>query len=518
MKTRWKILIAVGTFLVLLTGSMIFSTHFQPENAVEACKKALRERGEKLEISEVVPPPAAPESNSVNAVEDAFQMFVPGLENIPNAMTMVAPGRAMVGWEQPDARDYDFTNSWEDFAAGVAADQPAIELLHQVLERPSLDFQLDYTKGPMLLLPHLAPMKHAARKLDAAAVCELHFGDTGAAATNILTLLGLVQRNASEGLLISHLVRIAMTALAVLPTWELLQTTNIADAQLASVQHGWEQLDFLDDAENAFEMERAWGIDTIQTLRVKPDAFGGVLGMSASMSSPGSSSGGWFSATGLEAFTKRSRLMVAEVMWRSSWSYSDELHLLKSETILLQTLRTMRTNQSQFYKADYDGMEKQLSSLGISHAGGAFFHALKIPDLGDVFSSWSLNSAVEKTLRMETARRIVVTAVALKRFQLGHGKLPETLDALTPDILAVVPIDPYSGKSLRYRLNADGSFTLYSVGEDGVDDSGDASVVPHASTLSFYWQNPKALDWVWPQPATEAEVQAYYQKQSKNSD
>jgi len=50
-----------------------------------------------------------------------------------------------------------------------------------------------------------------------------------------------------------------------------------------------------------------------------------------------------------------------------------------------------------------------------------------------------------------------------------------------------------------------------------VDDGGDASVAPNASLLSFYWQNSKALDWVWPQPGTKEEIQAYYKKLSSKS-
>jgi hypothetical protein len=137
MKTHWKILLVVGIFLAVFTVIWLMTLHVQPENAVEAYKRTLRERGEKLEISEVVPPAVLAESNSVDAVEAAFGMFGSSYGKIPDAMKMVAPGKAMVGYMQPDARSSDFTNSWKDFTAEIAADRPAIELLHQVLERRS---------------------------------------------------------------------------------------------------------------------------------------------------------------------------------------------------------------------------------------------------------------------------------------------------------------------------------------------------------------------------------------------
>ena len=500
--------------MVLSSVVSLFTLRVQPENKVEAYKKLLREKGEKLAIGELLPPPVPAASNSVAAVEEAFRLFGSGNENIPNAMRMVAPGKALVGWQQPEARGYDFTNSWDDYAAEIAANDPAIQLLHQVLARPQLDFQLDYKKNFDLLLPHLAPLKRAAQKLDATAIYNLHNGDPGAATTNILTMLGLVQRNAAEGILISHLVRIAITAIAITPTWELLQTTNVTDAQLTALQAGWQQLDFLRDATNVFPLERAWGIDSIEKARASHAEFEKIFGLVGSMGSFGSSSSGssgslWSWPPDWESATERPRYAVGEAMWRSSWSYSDELRSLQSGQIILETLRMMQTNQSQFYKADYDVMVKRLSSLGITNVGRAFFRALKIPDMSEMFGSWSLSGYVQKTLRIETARRVAVAAVALKRFQLAHGKLPETLAALVPEFLPSVPIDPHDGKPLRYHPAADGTFLLYCVGEDGVDDGGDPSLGLSTST-NFQWQNNRARDWVWPQPATEAEIKLFY--------
>ena len=68
------------------------------------------------------------------------------------------------------------------------------------------------------------------------------------------------------------------------------------------------------------------------------------------------------------------------------------------------------------------------------------------------------------------------------------------------------------GKPLRYRLNSDGTYLLYSVGENGEDNSGDPT--PAASSpgalgltpLSNYWWAGR--DAVWPLPASAAEVAA----------
>jgi hypothetical protein len=105
---------------------------------------------------------------------------------------------------------------------------------------------------------------------------------------------------------------------------------------------------------------------------------------------------------------------------------------------------------------------------------------------------------------------MVITAIALKRYQLKRGSYPEKLSDLVPQILAATPLDAINGQPLHYRRNADGTFLLYSVGENGVDDGGDATLMPGAQETSLYWQNAKARDWVWPQPATQAEIEKYY--------
>lgn len=512
MKRRWKILIALGALLVLLAVSLTVTMHTQPATELEAYKKLLKGKGEKLELSEVAPPPVAPESNSVNAVEEAFGMYGSGTENLPYAMQMVAPGKAMASWKQPDVRGFNFTISWDDFGARIAADGAAIELLHQVLQRPKLDFQLDYTKGAALLLPHLGPLRRSTQKLDAAAIYELHNGDSGAAATNILAMLALVHNSAAEGLLVSHMGRVAMTTTAVAPTWELLQATNVTDAQLAAVQKGWEQMDFLSDIENSLSTERVWMMVEIEKMRSTHAGFEEAFG---SGSSGGSSSGTWSWSPDWNDIKEGSRDTVGEVMWRSSWSYSDELHLLKSSQVILETLRAVQANRSQFCKADYDAMTLRFMSVGSTNIGEAFFRKWNIPEFRELFSNGVYANTVSKTLGTEAARDVVVTAIALKRFQLKHGKWPETLSELTPEFVASVPIDPYDGKPLKYHPNGDGTFLLYSVGDDCVDDGGDATPAQPSSSTRQNWYWRTARDWVWPQPATAAEVKNFYEHAPK---
>jgi hypothetical protein len=341
----------------------------------------------------------------------------------------------------------------------------------------------------------------------------LHNGDTGAAATNSCALLALVRANHDEPIAISHLVRIAMVAIAANPTWELLQATNVTDAQLALLQTNWEQLEFVDSNEKACEMERVFLKDAVEKARADGVEFDRMMGLGSFGGSPSPGSFTWSWPPDLEELGNSLKYSAGKTLWRTSWSYTEEIHFMQAYQIVLEMLRAMETN-SQLLKPQYDVMQAKLSSLGLTNAGEVLFRALKIPDFGEMLGSGWMGSVVGKTIRIEAARRVVVAAIALKRFQLKHGQWPATLDELAPEFLSSIPIDPYDGKPLRYHPNADGTYLLYGVGEDGVDDGGDPTNTASGSS-NLYWQGNKVRDWVWPQPATEAEIKYFYEHPPK---
>src|SRR4051812_1263543 len=104
---------------------------------------------------------------------------------------------------------------------------------------------------------------------------------------------------------------------------------------------------------------------------------------------------------------------------------------------------------------------------------------------------------------------MAITAIALKRYELRHGKLANSFSELVPEFIPAIPIDRMDGKPLRYRLENDGNFKLYSVGTDGKDDNGNPEPQKTGDSLNDLW---KGKDLVWPTLATESEVLEYEKK------
>jgi hypothetical protein len=72
--------------------------------------------------------------------------------------------------------------------------------------------------------------------------------------------------------------------------------------------------------------------------------------------------------------------------------------------------------------------------------------------------------------RADLERAFTAALMALECWKARHGgALPPTLDALVPEYLDAVPLDPYDGKPLRYSAEKK---IAYSVGGDGTDSGG----------------------------------------------
>ena len=82
--------------------------------------------------------------------------------------------------------------------------------------------------------------------------------------------------------------------------------------------------------------------------------------------------------------------------------------------------------------------------------------------------SWAANP-VGVTFAQTSVNQAII-ACALERFRLANGAYPETLDQLVPALLIRVPPDALSGRPLIYQPGGGGGFILRGVGPNGADD------------------------------------------------
>ena len=95
---------------------------------------------------------------------------------------------------------------------------------------------------------------------------------------------------------------------------------------------------------------------------------------------------------------------------------------------------------------------------------------LRLSDRYSVFTLGAMRDKFDIELtRQESLRLVLACQLWLRR----HGRFPDKLTALVPDILSELPIDPFSklSETFRYRRNGDEAI-VYSVGLDESDDWG----------------------------------------------
>jgi len=483
--------------LVTLVALYCTIENWRGKRALEAWKQEMRAKGEKFTLEELGLAKPTQQGEGAKALLQAMNQLGALSTNCVLAsggistMKLVAPGKAKVLLKQsalpePPVRKKDGTpHGWTDLANQIAQAKEPLEQVQSALQQFSLDVGLDYSKGVGLLLPHLGPIRNTARWFSAAALNDLHQGKLEGALDEI-RVVGLLDDNfaGDDQTLIHQLVRMAIRSINEGVIWEALQADGWRDDQLRQLQKIWQRDDLMTDVIRSFEVDHvcmgSWVFDKV---RREPKLY-------QSLGSSG--------FEGDMAFSFRGAIFI----WRWAWSYRDELYYLQHMQRLLEVVRAIPKHKS------WTEASSVLTPIvdEISNAKGFYSRRFILSKL----LLPALNRAILSAMRSETQRELTVTAIALKRYQLRTGKLPPTLEALIPEFLPVLPIDYMDGKPLRYRPNADGTFALYSVGEDGRDDGGDSNPVKagkQALSFSESWEN--ARDVVWPMPATSEEVAVY---------
>ncbi len=104
-------------------------------------------------------------------------------------------------------------------------------------------------------------------------------------------------------------------------------------------------------------------------------------------------------------------------------------------------------------------------------------------------------AALDRCFRTLADRETTKTVLALRLYELRHGELPADLNALVTDgILAEIAADPCSSERLRYDRTRR---IIWSVGENGKDDGGDAT--DERGKPAWNWWDGR--DSVWELPA-----------------
>ena len=111
---RWRMILigAVLLMLGLLVGWPV-AAHYRAKANLAKYKHQLQELGEKLTVAELAPKPSFEASRAAGNLMTAATFLrtpSPNWTNYPSAMKYIAPGKALVAWQQVVLPTTDTTN------------------------------------------------------------------------------------------------------------------------------------------------------------------------------------------------------------------------------------------------------------------------------------------------------------------------------------------------------------------------------------------------------------------------
>jgi hypothetical protein len=355
-----------------------------------------------------------------------------------------------------------------------------------------------------------------AQALHSASLNELHHGNLAGATENLVALSAFQRLYEQDPSLVSYMIRIAITGLAVNAYWDALQADGWTDDQLAKLQRACQSAPSRLQMSKVLESERAFRLFYLEQFR--SGSYEQWIGRYQSIFA---SFGSRLPYGDVAMPVRLWRQWGFHPLWSLAWVDQEKLHYAQH---LQADIRALREGAKL---GSWRRLSQLLDEVHQQYqppvAKWRFYYQLPIVEkfsqiVGPAPKSQNTRSSVVAdtttspknlcpfvdfsrawflTYKNLTLHNLVITAVALKRYHLRYDQYPAALAELTREFLSAVPLDLMDGQPLRYRRNPDGSFTLYSIGDDFIDNGG--TTQPAAQTTGSIYDPWRGSDWVWPQ-------------------
>jgi hypothetical protein len=303
-----------------------------------------------------------------------------------------------------------------------------------------------------LLPPHLAKLKSFTQCAAWRSVAWNSRGEPEAAYRDLQTALRLLEIGDSD-LLISRLVQWAQSAITLNAVMAAQQYHAWNEDQWATLQAELEAIDFPSQVADSMRAERVCGHATIgPLLRQNP------LELRRSLDQLGTEPADrGLEQTGLrrgpELLTNLAIGGLSRAVLTRQWRLALEAH----QDFIVAIEAAFQKSQSEAWK------DVQVTELPRPMVEYGLFAQMVMP---------ALDKAFAKSIDTQTNLRLAGVACALERYFLAHDRYPNSLDELSPEYLAEPTLDPMTRLAWLYERTGERSFRLYSVGRNGIDESG----------------------------------------------
>jgi hypothetical protein len=422
-KKRSKLRVSHMLIILLLIGAGAFAYHrLNLKSKLKARIDAIRADGYPVTCAELdkwykIPPNV---ENTAYTIIDAFSYFNQWDREESKSLPVV--GKA----ELPDHAEPLAEELKTLIAQYIADNNEALELLHAGAAIEHSRYPIDLSAGFETNVPNLSELRGTVFLLKLEAILHAENGDSKSAIRSVKSCFGIARSLAKEPITISQLVRSACKNVAATTIEYCVNRIEFTDEQLAELIEYFQNSDHNTDMSCAFVGERCFGISFFMAPgSVDPGLMGGV--------------------------PFRPLLALYKAVGMADSDAIIYLDLMEEYMKIYQLPLHQRQDAAK-------AVEARFQSTSQAHI---LLHVI-MPALARITIIDTRNIAQLLTARV---------GLAVERYRLAAGKLPDALADLVPDHLNAVPRDPFDGNDLRYKKLETG-FVVYSIGEDLIDDEG----------------------------------------------
>ncbi len=325
----------------------------------------------------------------------------------------------------------------DEFSEIVTNNTPALEVLHQMGRLTASRYPVDYTRGPGMLLPHLAKVKSLTQLLRAEALVHAEEGRLKEAVDSTLAGVAVARSLESEVLLISQLVRIASLSITMSGLERTLNQHALSEEQLAALAAAFQ------GAREA--SQKAYRESYIGEMCAGIYCFEAHPRETLRMFNPDADVPPWI-----------------EVLYPLyGWSGLRD----RDQLFFVRLMRGSLDAAKVPFPQGFDEIKKVNQKIEDSVANRRLlvFSRMLLP---------AITNYGRKIAESEAQLLCTEAGIALERFRRkNEGALPGDLaSALGPELSKVLR-DPFDGAPLRFEKRQRG-YVVYSIGPDGADDGG----------------------------------------------
>jgi hypothetical protein len=323
-----------------------------------------------------------------------------------------------------------------------------LALGREAAARPAYDPGLDYAQGASLTVPHIPTLRATMVLLRAHARLAASRGAADETGRQIADMFALAELPGQEPSLVSLLTRYACLNIAVEALEKIASTQALNEVWAARFSAHLRALDLRTGLLRSLDAER---------IGFGGHAFEGMIAGRLDAAA------GFIDTNEPDHKTRRIVKLVPSGFFRLEYAeYLDRMRAMRLEL----------ADRTAPFTPQLERLEAITATVPRHHA----LVGLVMPTLQNV---------VEKSFRFSSKLAAASTGLALHRYQLAHGRTPESLDRLEPEFLPSPPIDPFTGQRQTYRRTEAGGM-VYSLGQNQRDDGG--VFAPDDDKDDFAWR------------------------------